>query len=159
MLTWTVIIRLHGEQTEEFLAQEFTQIHDQILLENEGRDTGLVSSVGKLFSKQYFRRTATACFILMMGQLSGSTVIQNYQSIFYAAVGYTGRTGLLISGIYGFMGVFGQIAYLAFVADKWMRTRTLCKCFPLPAEKLQLADINQGSDLAFCCAGAAGLEH
>ncbi|KAH7336169.1 putative hexose carrier protein [Rhexocercosporidium sp. MPI-PUGE-AT-0058] len=120
-----VIIRLHDDQTEEFLAQEFRQIHDQILLENEGRNTGVISSVGKLFSKQYFRRTATACFILMMGQLSGSTVIQNYQSIFYAAVGYTGRTGLLISGIYGFMGVFGQIAYLAFVADKWMRTRTL----------------------------------
>jgi len=69
----------------------------------------------------------------MMGQLSGSTVIQNYQSIFYASVGYTGRTSLLISGIYGFMGVFGQIAYLCFVADKWLRTRTLCKC-PLPGK-------------------------
>jgi hypothetical protein len=124
-----VIIRLHGDRSDEFLAQEFTQIHDQILLEREGQNINMFASFKSLFSRRYFRRTATACFILMMGQLSGSTVIQNYQSIFYAAVGYTGRTGLLISGIYGFMGVFGQVAYLTFVADKWMRTRTLCKSF------------------------------
>ncbi|KAE9376420.1 putative hexose carrier protein [Stipitochalara longipes BDJ] len=120
-----VIIRLHGDASEVFLTQEFTQIHDQILLEREGRKTNVLVSIKYLFSRRYFRRTATACFILMMGQLSGSTVIQNYQSIFYASVGYTGRTSLLISGIYGFMGVFGQIAYLWFVADKWLRTRTL----------------------------------
>lgn len=61
----------------------------------------------------------------MMGQLSGSTVIQNYQNTFYATVGFTGRTSLLISGIYGFMGVIGQIIYLVAVADRWPRTRTL----------------------------------
>ncbi|KAN0116882.1 putative hexose carrier protein [Hyaloscypha variabilis] len=122
-----VIIRLHGDASEVFLTQEFTQIHDQILLEREGRSANVLVSIKGLFSRRYFRRTATACFILMMGQLSGSTVIQNYQSIFYASVGYTGRTSLLISGIYGFMGVFGQIAYLVFVADKWLRTRTLYK--------------------------------
>ncbi|KAH8747898.1 general substrate transporter [Hyaloscypha finlandica] len=120
-----VIVRLHGDSSEVFLAQEFTQIHDQILLEREGRNANALISIKTLFSRRYIRRTATACFILMMGQLSGSTVIQNYQSIFYASVGYTGRTSLLISGIYGFMGVSGQIAYLCFVADKWLRTRTL----------------------------------
>ncbi|KAL2068488.1 hypothetical protein VTL71DRAFT_16586 [Oculimacula yallundae] len=120
-----VIIRLHGDASETFISQEFTQIHDQIILEREGRNANVFLSIKNLFSRRYFRRTATACFILMMGQLSGSTVIQNYQSIFYASVGYTGRTALLISGIYGFMGVFGQIAYLCFVADKWLRTRTL----------------------------------
>ncbi len=129
LLFQPVIIRLHGDASEVFLTQEFTQIHDQILLEREGRSANVLVSIKGLFSRRYFRRTATACFILMMGQLSGSTVIQNYQSIFYASVGYTGRTSLLISGIYGFMGVFGQIAYLVFVADKWLRTRTLCK-FP-----------------------------
>lgn len=61
----------------------------------------------------------------MMGQLSGSTVIQNYQNTFYATVGFTGRTALLISGVYGIMGVVGQIIYLVAVADKWPRTRTL----------------------------------
>ncbi|RDW68193.1 hypothetical protein BP5796_08850 [Coleophoma crateriformis] len=120
-----VILRLHGDQGENFIAQEFIQIKDQIALEREGRSTNFLVACQKLFSRQYIRRTSTACFILSMGQLSGSTVIQNYQSIFYATVGYTGRTSLLISGIYGFMGVFGQIAYMLFVADKWPRTRTL----------------------------------
>ncbi|KAF4447832.1 sugar transporter [Fusarium albosuccineum] len=80
-----------------------------------------------------------------MGQLSGSSVIQasrnnelggidgvadllpsqNFQSIFYATVGFTGRTALLISGAYGMMGIIGQVIYLAVIADKWPRTRTL----------------------------------
>jgi len=98
------------------------------LLEREGRKTNVFVLIKNLFSRRYFRHTATASFILMMGQLSGSTVIQNYQSIFYASVGYTGKTLLLISGCYGFIGVFGQIAYLCFVADKWRQTRTLCNC-------------------------------
>lgn len=121
-----VILRLHGDKGDDFIAREFIQIRDQILLEREAHGHDVISSVMKLFSRQYIRRTATACFVLAMGQLSGSSVIQNYQSIFYASVGFTGRTSLLISGIYGFMGVFGQIAYLFVVADKWKRTTTLC---------------------------------
>ena len=67
----------------------------------------------------------TAAFIVAMGQLSGSSVIQNFQSIFYAAVGFTGKTALLISGVYGMMGVIGEVIYLFVVADRWPRTRTL----------------------------------
>jgi hypothetical protein len=43
----------------------------------------------------------------MMGQLSGSTIIQNYQNIFYGAVGFTGRAALLIGGVNGITGVLG----------------------------------------------------
>lgn len=123
--TLTVILSLHGDKGQDFIAQEFVQIHDQIQLERVANGTNAMVAVKELFSRRYIRRTATACFILMMGQLSGSTVIQNYQSIFYAAVGFTGKTSLLISGIYGFMGVLGQLIYLFVVADKWPRTRTL----------------------------------
>jgi len=60
-----------------------------------------------------------------MGQFSGSSVIQNYQSSFYAAVGITGKTSLFISGIYGIMCVIGQVIYLFVAADKWPRSRNL----------------------------------
>jgi len=78
-----------------------------------------------MFSRRYVRRTCTAAFIVAMGQLSGSSVIQNFQSSFYATVGFTGNTSLLISGVYGMMGIIGQIFYLCVVADRWPRSRTL----------------------------------
>lgn len=78
-----------------------------------------------MFTKQYFRRTAIAAFLVTMGQLSGASVIQNFQTIFYETVGFTGKTSLLISGVYGMMGIIGQALYLIFVADKWPRVRTL----------------------------------
>jgi len=78
-----------------------------------------------MFSRRYVRRTCTAAFIVAMGQLSGSSVIQNFQSSFYATVGFTGNTSLLISGVYGMMGIIGQIFYLFVVADRWPRSRTL----------------------------------
>lgn len=54
-----------------------------------------------------------------------NTILQNFQGVFYQTVGFTGRTALLISGVYGMMGIIGQIIYLVFVADKMPRTRTL----------------------------------
>lgn len=78
-----------------------------------------------MFSRQYLRRTLTAAFILVQAQLSGALVIQNYQTIFYSQVGFTGKTALLISGVYGMMGVLVTVIYLVIVADKWPRARTL----------------------------------
>lgn len=78
-----------------------------------------------MFSARYIRRTATAAFIVVQSQLSGAPAIQNYQTIFYAQVGFTGQTSLLISGVYGMMGIIGTALYLLFVADKWPRVRTL----------------------------------
>ncbi|KAL8377153.1 hypothetical protein RB595_008026 [Gaeumannomyces hyphopodioides] len=81
--------------------------------------------MAQLFSRRYLRRTATAAFIVSMSQLSGASVIQNFQAIFYETVGFTGRQALLISGVYGMMGAIGMAFYLAVVADRWPRVRTL----------------------------------
>jgi hypothetical protein len=123
--TEVVLLTLHGDKGEDLLQKEFIQIRDQIALERTASRTSAIRATSELFSRRNFRRTATACFILMMGQLSRSTVIQNYQNTFYGTVGFTGRTALLISGVYAIMGVLGQIIYLAVVTDRWPRTRTL----------------------------------
>ncbi|EXK36481.1 hypothetical protein FOMG_09657 [Fusarium oxysporum f. sp. melonis 26406] len=67
---------------------------------------------------RYFHRTLMAAFIVSQSQLSGASVIQNFQNTFYAILGITGRQSLLVSGIYGFMGVIGTIIYLGIVADR-----------------------------------------
>lgn len=109
----------------ELVAQELVQIQEQLKREQEDSGTGWGAALGAMFSRRYVRRTATAAFIVVQAQLSGAPVIQNYQNIFYAQVGFTGKTSLLISGVYGMMGVIGTAVYLAIVADKWPRARTL----------------------------------
>lgn len=121
-----VLANLHGSSsTDGFVDRELVEIQGQINLEREQGNLSWTKALRQMFSKQYARRTLTAAFIIAMGQLSGSSVIQNFQGIFYATVGFTGRTALLISGAYGMMGIIGQVIYLVVVADKWPRTRTL----------------------------------
>ncbi|KAF4983464.1 hypothetical protein FZEAL_1193 [Fusarium zealandicum] len=121
-----VLASLHGTaDNEDVIERELAQIQEQIHFERSQGNTDWTTSLKQMFSKQYIRRTLTAAFIVTMSQLSGSSVIQNFQNIFYSTVGFTGRTSLLISGIYGMMGVIGQVIYLVVVADKWPRVRTL----------------------------------
>lgn len=121
-----VLTKLHGGENSGSLAdQELVQIRAQINLERQQGNLTWTAALAKMFSRKYVRRTATAAFIISMGQLSGSSVVQNFQTSFYSTVGFTGKTSLLISGVYGMMGVIGQIFYLVVVADKWPRTRTL----------------------------------
>jgi hypothetical protein len=78
-----------------------------------------------------------AIMVMQVGILSGSLAIQNYQSLLYASLGYKGRSVILISGCYGFMGIIGQIINLLGVSDKWSRRRTMCKS-PFPFLRLLL---------------------
>ncbi|GLI73614.1 hypothetical protein PoHVEF18_001834 [Penicillium ochrochloron] len=119
-----ILLALHGKDNETLVAQELFQIREQIQLEALA-GTSFYSALRQLISRRHIRRTSLACFILVMSQFSGSSVIQNYQSIFYKAVGFTGKTSLLISGVYGIMGVIGQLIYLFIAADRWPRVRTL----------------------------------
>ncbi|KAF3808160.1 High-affinity glucose transporter [Colletotrichum gloeosporioides] len=122
----TVLANLHGAtDNDDLVGRELIQIREQILMERQQGNMNWATAIKQMFSRQYVRRTLTAAFIVTMGQLSGSSVIQNFQNIFYATVGFTGRTALLISGAYGMMGIIGQVIYLVVVADRWPRTRTL----------------------------------
>lgn len=121
-----VLARLHAaSQHENFIEQELVEIQENIRLEREQGNLVWSTALKMMFARKYVRRTLTAAFIVTMGQLSGSSVIQNFQTIFYQNVGFTGQTALLISGVYGMMGIIGQVIYLFVVADKWPRTRTL----------------------------------
>ncbi|RSL63850.1 hypothetical protein CEP53_004283 [Fusarium sp. AF-6] len=121
-----VLVSLRRKADDEiYVDGELVQIREQIQLEREQGNLNWGTALRHMFSRKYARRSLTAAFIVTMGQLSGSSVIQNFQGIFYQAVGFTGRTALLISGAYGMMGIIGQVIYLVVVADKWPRTRTL----------------------------------
>lgn len=71
--------------------------------------------------------------MVVTANLSGVSVIQNYQTEFYNLVGYTGNSALLVSAIYGLMGVLGQIINITLVADKRGRKTTMCKLHRFPS--------------------------
>jgi hypothetical protein len=118
---------IYGGESEETIVRIKVEIREQLVLEAEQRkNTRLGHAMIELFSKKYIRRTAMSIAVLQVGILSGSLAIQNYQSLLYGALGFTGRKVLLISGLYGFMGVIGQLINLAGVSDRWPRVRTMC---------------------------------
>ncbi|KAF0315081.1 hypothetical protein GQ607_017692 [Colletotrichum asianum] len=118
-----VLRRLHGARGENFVQHQYVEIRDQLALEADLRRQ---SSLKILFTRQYARRLLLACLIVNMTKLSGSQVIQNYQSLMYAALGFKGQTVLLIAGCYGTMGILGQIFNLIWVSDTWSRRKTMC---------------------------------
>lgn len=119
-----VLKKFHGQRGERFIQREYLDISSQITFEKQQKGRGALL---ELVSKQNIRRTGTAMFILAFCQFSGSGAIQNYQTIMYGSLGFHGRTVLLVSGCYGFLGPAGQAMNFWLVADKWPRTRTLCK--------------------------------
>ncbi|KXH28304.1 hypothetical protein CSAL01_00838 [Colletotrichum salicis] len=99
----TVLASLHvAADNDDLVGRGLIQIREQIRLERSQGNMDWMTALRALFSRKYVRRTLTAAFIVTMGQLSGSSVIQNFQNIFYATV-----------------------IYLFVIADRWPRTRTL----------------------------------
>ncbi|KAH7123222.1 hypothetical protein B0J13DRAFT_599022 [Dactylonectria estremocensis] len=118
----TVMYSLHGHRGSEVIESEFAEMVSQIQLEANRKKSANFSN---LFTRQYLRRTLLACLTVNMMKLSGSNIIQNYQSIMYNSLGYEGKTVLLIGALYGFMAVVGQIINVFFVADHWTRRTTV----------------------------------
>jgi hypothetical protein len=119
---------LYGDEDPAFVNRTEIEIREQIAFEQALRsNTSFGHGIIELFGKKYIRRTVTAIIVLQLGILSGSLAIQNYQSLLYNALGFTGQKSLLISGFYGLMGIIGQLINLAGVSDRWPRVRTMCK--------------------------------
>ncbi|KAK1469776.1 mandelate racemase/muconate lactonizing enzyme domain-containing protein [Colletotrichum melonis] len=112
----------HAHRGAETIQQEFAEMISEIQLEANKKK---VSNFWNLFTCQYIRRTLLACLTVNMMKLSGSNIIQNYQSVMYNSLGYEGQTVDLTGGLYGFMAVNGQIINVFFVADHWRRRITV----------------------------------
>ncbi len=129
--------RICSDENEEFFLRSQVEIKEQIHLEAAQRaNSTLGHALLELFSWKNINRTAMAIMVMQVGILSGSLAIQNYQAILYASLGFQGRSIILISGCYGFMGIAGQIVNLLGVSDKWSRTRTMCTYEPLSLKSL-----------------------
>jgi hypothetical protein len=123
-----VLRRLYEDEDEEFFLRSQVEIREQIQLEAAQRsNSSLGHALIELFNWKNIRRTAMAIMVMQVGILSGSLAIQNYQGILYGSLGFEGRSIILISGCYGFMGILGQVINNLFVSDKWPRVRTMCK--------------------------------
>lgn len=114
---------LHGHRGSDFIETEYSEMCQQIQLEAHANHP--MANFGKLFTRQYMRRTLLVCLMVNMQKLSGSSIIQNYQSVMYNSLGYQGQTVLLIGAIYGVMAVIGQLINVFFVADHWTRRATV----------------------------------
>ncbi|KAG9245322.1 putative transporter [Calycina marina] len=122
----TALHQIYDDEDEAFYIRTQIEIREQIRLEirlRENRKLG--HALIELFSKKYIKRTAMAIMVMQVGILSGSLAIQNYQSILYESLGYSGRGVLFISGLYGIMGVIGQCINLLGVSDRWSRRQTM----------------------------------
>ncbi|KAI0970198.1 general substrate transporter [Xylaria arbuscula] len=117
-----VMYSLHGHRGDDVVETEFAEMCEQIRLES---GPSKMENFKKLFTRQYIRRTLLACLIVNMQKLSGSNVLQNYQSVLYASLGYEGNTVLLIGALYGFSAVIGQVINVFFTADHWTRRKTV----------------------------------
>lgn len=117
-----VMYSLHGHRGSEVIEKEYSDMCQQIQLDSHANS---MSNFMSLFTRQYMRRTLLVCLLVNMQKLSGSNIIQNYQSVMYNSLGYEGQTVLLIGAIYGVMAVIGQSINIFFVADHWTRRVTV----------------------------------
>ncbi|KAK7211280.1 hypothetical protein V2G26_018458 [Clonostachys chloroleuca] len=117
-----VMYYLQSHRGEEAIEREFSEMCQQIQLEAQRKK---MANFTTLFTRKYIRRTLLVCLTVQMMKLSGSNIIQTYQSIMYEQLGYKGQTVLLLGGFYGFMAVIGQILNVFLVADRWTRRGTV----------------------------------
>lgn len=117
-----VMYSLHKGRGPELIEHEYNEMYSQTRLEATLSNK---SSVRTLFTRRFMRRTLLGCLIVNMAKLSGSNVIQNYQSLMYKSLGFQGRQVLLITALYGFMAMVGQTISIFTLSDHWPRRRTV----------------------------------
>ncbi|QRV75968.1 Sugar (and other) transporter [Ceratobasidium sp. AG-Ba] len=114
---YAALKQLLGDEDE--FEVEFARMKEQIRLEKAKE----VKSFVELW-KRYRRRVLVSVAVQTCTSLSGVNVIGYYQTILYAGVGITGKTVLLLSGVYGTLGPIANVFSL-WKVDSWGRTRSL----------------------------------
>lgn len=97
--------RIYSDEDEAFFIRTTMEIREQIQLEAVQRQNSTLGyALLEMFNTKNIKRSAMAIMVLQLGPLSGTLVIQQYQSILYASLGFTGQKALLITACYSFMG-------------------------------------------------------
>ncbi|EIM84049.1 general substrate transporter [Stereum hirsutum FP-91666 SS1] len=111
--------KIRGDLDGPSCHKEFTDMRDQIMYEKSTE----LSSFKEAWSK-YKRRVIIAIATQTMTSLTGVNVINYYQTTLYAKLGITGNDVLLLSGIYGTLGVLINIVSLRLI-DRFGRVKLL----------------------------------
>ncbi|OKL56107.1 hypothetical protein UA08_08684 [Talaromyces atroroseus] len=126
-----ILTKLHEskrtEQQESFADQEFYQIKTQLEYERT-QD----SSCKAIFTTDHYRKRAIIGFYLLFaGQLTGTTVINNYGPTLYASLGYGAADQLILSGGWLVLGLVANVAnaiLLDRVGRRWLMVSGMIGC-------------------------------
>ncbi|KAG8745574.1 hypothetical protein FRC10_007752 [Ceratobasidium sp. 414] len=112
----TVIQRLHGnEQNAEFIKLEFAEMIEQIKYEK----ANMSSKLSDLWAtKPMLKRTLTGMAVQICCQFTGINVSAYFQPSLYAALGYSGNTILLITGINNALGQIVTFVFIYCILDQ-----------------------------------------
>ncbi|EHY61244.1 hypothetical protein HRR83_008945 [Exophiala dermatitidis] len=102
-----------------FFRREFNQIQAQIRFEQENPQIGIVAVLKR---PSYRRRISLIIFFFIFQQLTAVNGLQNYQVILYKTLGLTGKTILIMVGVWGTTSLLMAIPCIYFL-DHWGRRR------------------------------------
>ena len=117
------MMRIHGKMGEEYIAREFTQMHEQIVAETVARQSRWKDCFATTSAR---RRMWLGIFINIFNNMGGSSVISIYQAKLFQEIGFTGDRTLLLSGFYGLAGFAGVITNITLIADRLGRKQSMC---------------------------------
>ncbi|KEP54954.1 putative MFS sugar transporter [Rhizoctonia solani 123E] len=111
-----VIQLLHGnEQNAEFIKLEFAEMVEQIKYEK----ANMSSKLSDLWAtKPMLKRTLTGMAVQICCQFTGINVSAYFQPTLYQALGYSGNTILLITGINNLLGQVVTFLFIYFILDR-----------------------------------------
>ncbi|KIK64919.1 hypothetical protein GYMLUDRAFT_194669 [Collybiopsis luxurians FD-317 M1] len=111
--------KIRGELSAEEVDSEFETMKAQILFEKSIE----ISSFAEAWER-YKKRILIAVAVQSMTSLSGVNVINYYQSTLYKQLGFAGQNVLLLSAIYGTIGIILNVVSLRLV-DRVGRVKLL----------------------------------
>ncbi|KAK2606435.1 hypothetical protein QQS21_003128 [Conoideocrella luteorostrata] len=118
-----ILKKLHFDgSNEDWIQAEFTEIKMTIDTEKS------ITAPGWLIMfkvPQWRRRLMLGTLVQVFTQFTGINVIGYYQTIMYESLGFTGKTKLLVAGIYNCVGPIANLFFIAFLIDRVGRKRPL----------------------------------
>lgn len=111
-----VVQQLHGNaENAEFIKLEFAEMVEQIKYEK----ANMSSKLSDLWAtKPMLKRTLTGMAVQICCQLTGINVSAYFQPSLYAALGYSGNTILLITGINNALGQIVTFVFIYCILDR-----------------------------------------